>query len=323
MITAQAASRLLAPVVRETVVVSGRTLRIGGRMVPVEKGVVRFREDDGYNESFALQWKSFRLTQYDDRNGTTLTHDRYVRETGWPVDGLEGEIILEAGCGAGRFTAILRRTGATLVSFDYSAAVDIAAEINGDSPNIAFAQADIFDLPFRPGAFDRVFCHGVIQHTSDPARAFRCLDRMVRPGGHISLDVYHKDGRIRPWKSKYLWRPLTTRLPPGRLLGFLRWFIPKWLPIDTVIKRMPVLGNYLGALIPCWNYFYADLSPELKRQWAILDTFDALASTYDNPVTLEEVRSWFETAGYRRFEVREGGNGIVGNGRKPAGEDGG
>ena len=81
---------------------------------------------------------------------------------------------------------------------------------------------------------------------------------------------------------------------------------------------MPVLGNYLGALIPCWNYFYTDLSPELKRQWAILDTFDALAPTYDNPVTLDEVRGWFTDAGYERFEVREGGNGVVGNGRKPA-----
>ena len=79
MITAQAATRLLAPVVRETMVVSGGTLRIGDRTVPIENGVVRFREDGGYNKSFALQWKAFRLTQYDDRNGTTLTHDRYAR----------------------------------------------------------------------------------------------------------------------------------------------------------------------------------------------------------------------------------------------------
>jgi len=33
------------------------------------------------------------------------------------------------------------------------------------------------------------------------------------------------------------------------LLAFLEWFIPKWLPIDTGIKRIPKLGSYLGSVI--------------------------------------------------------------------------
>ncbi len=279
--------------------------------------ILRFRRDEGYNSSFALQWKAFRQTQYDDANGTTLTRDRYRRETGWPERGLEGELILEAGCGAGRFTRILAETGADLVAFDYSSAVDVSAENNGHCSNVAFAQADILDLPFREGAFDRVFCHGVLQHTPDPRAAFLALARMVRPGGRISVDVYHKDGKIRPWKSKYLWRPWTTRMKPEWLFSFLQWFIPKWLPIDAVIKRIPILGTYLGAIVPCWNYFYTSLPKDLKIQWAIMDTFDALAPTYDIPVTLDEVRGWFRECGFRDFEVREGGNGVVGNGVRP------
>jgi SAM-dependent methyltransferase len=293
------------------------TLRIDDREVPFQNGVARFRNDDGYNDSFARQWKEFRLTQYDDANGTSLTRDRYFRETGWPDTGLDGELMLEAGCGAGRFTRILAATGASLLSFDYSSAVDVSAEQNGHFPNVAFAQADIFDLPFAPASFDRVFCHGVLQHTPDPAGAFRKLEALVKPGGAISIDVYLKDGKIRPWKSKYLWRWWTTRISPERLLAFLERFIPLWLPFDTLIKRIPVLGTYLGAVVPCWNYFYTDLPPDQKIQWAILDTFDALAPSFDNPVTLDEVRSWFIDAGYNGFEVREGGNGVVGNGRKP------
>lgn len=312
------AARLLAPVMSEAIMPGRGTLRIGDRTVPFRGRVVRFRTDDSYNDSFALQWKAFRLTQYDDRNGTTLTRDRFARETGWPAEGLDGEVVLEAGCGAGRFTANLAATGANIVAMDYSSAVDVSAEMNGDAPNVVFAQADILDLPFRPGAFDRVFCHGVIQHTPDPAETFRCLNEMVKPGGLISIDAYLKDGKIRPWKSKYLWRWWTTRVAPEKLLAFLSWFIPKWLPVDTLIKRLPVIGTYLGAVVPCWNYFYTDLSPELKRQWAILDTFDALAPTYDNPVTMAQMNAWFREAGYTEYEVREGGNGVVGNGRKPA-----
>lgn len=311
------AARILSAVFEEIEAVDPVTLKIDGRQVPFHDGVARFRSDEGYNASFARQWKAFRLTQYDAFNGTTLTRDRYSRESGWPLSGLAGEIILEAGCGAGRFTTCLCATGARVVSFDYSSAVDANVETNGAYDNVAFAQADIFDLPFAPARFDRVFCHGVIQHTPDPTGAFHALNRMVKPGGRLSLDVYLKDGKIRPWKSKYLWRPLTTRMAEERLLNFLRWFIPKWLPVDTLIKRVPVLGNYLGAVVPCWNYFYTDLPHDLKVQWAILDTFDALAPAFDNPVTLDEVRGWFADAGYEDFEVREGGNGVVGNGRKP------
>jgi SAM-dependent methyltransferase len=292
-------------------------LYVGTRRVPCRGGVLRFRDDDGYAASFARQWKHFPRNQLDGANGTRLTRDRFLRETGWRPADLAGKLVLEAGSGAGRFTALLAEAGAELVTFDYSSAIDVNRANNGDFANVAFAQADIFDMPFRDGAFDYVFCHGVMQHTPDPAAAFRALDRVLKPGGRLSIDVYLKDGKIRPWKAKYLWRPVTTRLAPEKLLAFLEWFIPKWLPLDTAIKRIPVLGRYLGAIIPCFNYFYTDLSAEEKRRWAVMDTFDALAPTYDLPVRLSEVEQWFRAALYRDFEVREGGNGVVGNGVKP------
>jgi len=284
---------------------------------PIECGIVRFRRDDGYNTSFAKQWKAFQLTQYDDHNNTSITRARYLKETGWPDFGLEGELILEAGCGAGRFTRLLATTGASLLSFDYSSAVEVSREQNGYFGNVAFAQADILAMPFIDNCFDRVFCHGVIQHTPDPAAAFRALNRVLRTGGRLSIDVYLRGGRIRTWKSKYIWRPITTRMDPDRLLAFLEWFIPKWLPMDTVIKRIPILGNYLGAVIPCWNYFRTDLSPADKVRWAVMDTFDALAPAYDLPANRDEVEGWFKAAGYVDFEVHEGGTGLVGNGIKP------
>jgi SAM-dependent methyltransferase len=292
-------------------------LRIGERTVSRRGGVLRFREDDGYNASFARQWKAFPRNQLDGANGTRLTRERFLRETGWRPGDLAGALILEAGCGAGRFTGLMAEAGADLVTFDYSSAVDVNHANNGDFPNIVYLQADIFDMPFRDDAFDRVFCHGVLQHTPDPACGFRALNRVLRPGGQLSIDVYLRDGRIQPWKAKYLWRPLTRRLPQDRLLAFLEWFIPKWLPVDTIIKRTPVFGRYFGAIIPCFNYFYTDLSREEKQRWAVMDTFDALAPTYDIPVRSKDVEGWFRDAGYTEYEVREGGNGVVGNGVKP------
>jgi SAM-dependent methyltransferase len=308
---------LLAQVLPAPLKTTGGVVSLGGEAVPVRDGVLRFRDDDGYNGSFALQWNRFKTNQIDGVNGTQLSLRRFA-ETGWALADLAGKLVLEAGCGAGRFTRILAEAGARLVAFDYSAAIDVCRENNGGFANVAFLQCDIFDMPFRSGAFDYVFCHGVLQHTPDPKAAFMALSRQVAPGGRISVDIYCKDGLIRPWKSKYIWRPLTTRMPPEQLLALLEWFIPKWLPIDTAIKRIPRLGNYLGSVIPCWNYYFTNLSAEQKKAWAIMDTFDALAPRYDNPVRLEAVRGWFEELAWSEIEVRPGGNGVVGNGCRPA-----
>ena len=93
----------------------------------------RFREDNGYNGSFALQWSRFKTNQIDAVNGTQLSLRRFA-ETGWAPADLAGKLVLEAGCGAGRFTRILSEAGARLVAFDYSAAVDACRENNGLSP---------------------------------------------------------------------------------------------------------------------------------------------------------------------------------------------
>ena len=58
------------------------------------------------------------------------------------------------------------------------------------------------------------------------------------------------------------------------------------------------------------------MSKEQLVTWAIMDTFDALAPKYDIPASLSEVRQWFKEAGFEDVEVRKGGNGVVGNGRR-------
>ncbi|MGB2408558.1 MAG: class I SAM-dependent methyltransferase [Paracoccaceae bacterium] len=288
-----------------------------GRNLNIEGGVVRFRQEEGYSDSFALQWHEFQKDQYDTHNGTDLYRRRYLKETGWPDDGsLKGELIMEAGCGAGAFSQHILSSGADLLSFDYSTAVFVANEHNRDG-RVAYCQADILDMPFEEESFDKVFCHGVLQHTPDPKGSFLALCGMVKPGGRISVDVYKKDFKIAPWKSKRLWRWLTTRMNQQRLLRVLKWYIPKWLPIDTAIKKIPYIGGILGSVIPCWNYFRRkELSKEQLVTWAIMDTFDALAPKYDIPASLSEVRQWFKEAGFEDVEVRKGGNGVVGNGRK-------
>jgi 2-polyprenyl-3-methyl-5-hydroxy-6-metoxy-1,4-benzoquinol methylase len=81
--------------------------------------------------------------------------------------------VLEAGSGsgAGRSTEVLATTGATVISFDLSSAVDANYRNNGQNANVLIVQASILDIPVRPRSMDKVMCLGVIQHTPAPAQS--------------------------------------------------------------------------------------------------------------------------------------------------------
>jgi SAM-dependent methyltransferase len=273
-------------------------------------------EDVDYAATFGDQWNRYRRTQLDSATGRPHSRRRLLEGTGWPE--LGGEIVLEVGCGAGRFTEILLDLGAEVWATDATTAIDACATNNWPNPRLVLLQADLFALPLRPGSFDRVFCYGVLQHTPDPARAFHALVEQVKPGGFLAADVYERSRRLDRWASKRIWRPVTTRLPPGMLRRIVEWYVPRWLPIDRRLARIPKLGRFLVALVPCWNYEgLLDLAPDQLEAWAVLDTFDALSPRYDEPQTLAAVESWCRDAGLEEFDVRRGGNGILVNARRP------
>lgn len=297
-------------------VVTGRLrCESGAHAFEIVRRIPRFQPDSGYAANFGAQWNTFRRTQLDAVNGSHLSRDRFLSGTRWTPEMLRGARVLEVGCGAGRFTQVMLDAGAKLFSVDYSSAVD-ACLANNDRPELTIAQGDVFKLPFEPASFDFVFCYGVIQHTPDPKRAFESLLKFVKPGGRIAVDVYRKCWHeLQPFKSKYLWRPITTRMSNDRLLAFIRWYVPKWLPVDTFIKKIPVIGNTLGMLVPCWNYSYLPLPYDEQVEWAILDTFDALAPAYDLPQSEGTMQRWCEAARLEDIDVRIGGNGVIANGR--------
>jgi SAM-dependent methyltransferase len=288
-----------------------------GSKYPIRNYVPRFVQDDDYVSSFGFQWMVFSKTQIDKFSGTHASRDRFFQSSYWDPAALNGETILEAGCGSGRFTEVVLNTGANLFAVDMSSAVDACWQNNALHSNLTVIQADLNALPFRKGMFDRIFCYGVLQHTPDPMAGFLGLIHLLKPGGRISIDVYHKDGRIAPWKSKYLWRWLTTRIPKGTLLKAVRWYVPKWLPINAQLRRIPLLGMSLGSVVPCFAHEDKALGRDQLVEWAVLDTFDALSCAHDHPQTLEDVRSWFEHAQLEQIEVGPGANGIVGNATKP------
>lgn len=280
---------------------------------PIVDGLPRFVPPENYAQSFGFQWNRHGATQLDSHTGLPISAERVAVATGWPPS-LAGEVVLEAGSGAGRFTEVLLRTGATVLSFDYSTAVDANARNNGGAPNLLLFQGDIFSIPCPLRSIDRVFCLGVIQHTPDPARAFRSLASRVKPGGQLVIDVYARSV-LSMLHSRFLLRPITKRLPKERLYRLLERLVPPLIPPAIVLRRM--FGRAGTRLIPIAEYSHLGLPPALNREWAILDTFDMLAPQFDLPQSLSTVRQWFRAADFRNIEVFRGPNGVVARGTAP------
>ncbi len=269
----------------------------GAHQFPIESAIPRFVPRDNYAASFGYQWNRFKKEQIDSANGTKLSTSRFYAETGWTKDWLKGKWVLDAGCGAGRFLDVASESEADVVGLDVATAIDAARANLSGRENVHFVQASVYELPFRPSAFDGCYCIGVVQHTPDPQGTMRMLPRVLRQGGRIAVTAYER----KPWTklySKYWVRPLTKRLDRLKLLSGIERAMPFLFPITNVLFRLPLAGRVFMFAIPVANYVHErSLTAAQRYDWAILDTFDMLSPQYDQPRTQGEIEEALGSAG--------------------------
>lgn len=286
-----------------------------GRRFPVVGFIPRFVcVRDLYTAAFGFQWNVFAETQLDSRSGLPISRDRFLLQTGWLPTDLAGRLILDAGCGAGRFVEIAVGFGAEVVAVDRSSAVEACWRNFRGMPRVHVIQADIYSLPFAPSTFDFVYCFGVLQHTPDPRTALECIAKQVRGGGRLAIDVYVR----KAWTGllpKYWLRRVTRHIPAMYLSVFVRMMVRALLPLSTMMGRIPWIGRRIRQIIPVANYEGVyPLSRTQLYEWSLLDTFDMLAPTYDQPQTAATLSGWMGGAGLIDVEVFRSGV-LVGRGR--------
>lgn len=94
----------------------------------------------------------------------------------------EGMKILDVGCGAGHYYRKLRELGA----IDYwgvdidEGAIEIANEVWGEDPNVAFGIRDANDLNFKDNSFDVVICYNLLLHLGGYKNALKEMFRVAR-----------------------------------------------------------------------------------------------------------------------------------------------
>lgn len=286
----------------------------GRHRYPIHNYVPRFVADSNYADNFGMQWNFFSKTQLDSHSGLSITADRFWSATGWLPEELRDQWVLDVGCGSGRFAEIALNAGAKVIALDFSSAVDACYGNLKDHNNLHVIQGDIYSLPLAPASFLYVYSLGVLQHTPDVGAAFSALPAMLAKGGRLCTDFYWN--RLRTLlHPKYLLRPFTTKLSQAVLFSWLQKYVPILLRLSQFLGRVPVAGRLLKRIVPVADYTgIYPLSQKQLQEWALLDTFDMLAPTYDNPQSAQTVREWFRRAGLEDIEVFHCGH-LVGRGK--------
>jgi SAM-dependent methyltransferase len=103
--------------------------------------------------------------------------------------------VLDAGCGAGDFAALL--TAPDVRCVDLSPAAVDAARARG----LRAAVADVQNLPFPDGSFDVTLANWVLYHVPDRARAIAELARVLTPTGRF-VGCYNAPGHLQELWSR-------------------------------------------------------------------------------------------------------------------------
>jgi len=280
-----------------------------GRKFPAVRGVLRFVDQSNYADSFGYQWRQFRKTQLDDAS-RNLSEPDFIKKVGLKPEDLQGKLVLDVGCGMGRFAEVATRWGARVVGIDLSAAAEVAAENLSNRDFVAF-QADVFALPFLPETFDCIYSMGVLHHTPDCEKAFKALPQYLKPGGTIAVWLYSGYNKWYRFSDQY--RKITHRMSARSLHRFFRVAVPFFYWLDRGLSVVPIVGKPVAGVVR--HVFPVNRQPDPEAR--VLDTLDWYSPQFQSKHTYEQVFRWFESCGLGDLTVGEVPIGV--RGRKPGG----
>jgi len=267
-----------------------------GHRFPIAGKVPRFVQHElnadqaRTRDSFAYEWTRLYPAHGHSTREAEAERDIFLEYTRTVPSDFKGRLILDGGCGNGRYAKLANDWGGRVVAVDISSAVDIASRNVADRPGVDVVQADLFKLPFPPKTFDAAYSVGVLHHTPDARGAFMSIRETVKPGGWLAIFVHARGNRalhftnraLRAWTSKASYK--TT------------WnFSLVLTAVGKVLEKVPFIGP-MTYLMGRQVLFF---SPDQHNN------FDHFSAGFTSFHRKEEVRQWY--GGWDDVAVRYAG----------------
>lgn len=197
-----------------------------------------------FNRDFRIEKEAF-VQSFYNTFPYNIDPDNYYSKKNLPKGQLpdllfksvkKNDIILDIGCGVGRYLRVFRYLGCSPIGVDQS--LETLVEVKNEMKDIHLLNASNLLLPIKSNTGDWIISAGVIHHTGNTRKAFDELVRICKPRGRIYLMVYRK------WSSYYfiyfsagtILRFIFYRIPLGKIMtrGIL---MPLFHRVDNLINR--------------------------------------------------------------------------------------
>jgi len=220
--------------------------------------------------------------------------------------------ILDAGCGNGRVTALLRRYSPETTEIVASDLVssEIARE-NLDthflSYNTIFFEKDLLGGLKDLGKFDFVYCQEVLHHISNPEQGFQNLCTLLSHGGEIAIYVYKQKAPVREFVDDYV-RSKISGLTYDEAIKACKQITElgrslSQLGIKIQVPRIEALeieeGEYDLQRFIYYFFMKCFWNPDLAFQENVAINYDWYHPQVATRHTLEEIKGWFKRAKIR------------------------
>jgi SAM-dependent methyltransferase len=142
--------------------------------------------------------KSDFAATYDEGRELTPARQRRWRDLlAAHVDRNTISLVVDLGCGTGRFSVILAAEfGARIVGFDPSEKMIEQARLKPATGMIEFKRASAEELPLADGCVDLVFMSQVYHHLPDPVVVAQECWRVLRTGGYVCVRTATRENDV-------------------------------------------------------------------------------------------------------------------------------
>ena len=188
-------------------------------------------------------------------------------------DDIKGCKVAEVGSGTGRIVNMLLEAGAeNIIAVEPSEGFDVLCGNIRQPGKVTCLKVTGDQLPAF-GDLDYVFSIGVLHHIQDPAPVVEAAFRALRPGGHLFVWLYGKEGNTLYLSIVKPLRNLTKHLPHWMLVTLVE--IMYW-PLLLYMKLCPIFP------LPMRGYLlsvFAKMPPD-KRRLIIYDQLNPWYAKY-------------------------------------------
>lgn len=274
------------------------------RKYPIRGGIPRLRPPEDVPAAAAKTRESFGYEWLRYPGSRPVDEPTFLEETMLKREDFKDKLVLDAGCGMGRYAAVARSFGAEVVAADMSDSLIRVAERAKDDPKLHPVECDLLRPPFKKAVFDLGYSQGVLHHTADTKTAFLAVAALIKPGGKLSVWLYGKAGRFADFA--------TNPIRPGREWVVAHRRLAWWIVLvrhilsDTIrvfTTRLPVTLVYalcypltLLGMIPGVKYLTFSVDPDFQAR--LIENFDWISPPYQWHHTKEELQRWFWDAGF-------------------------